>query len=456
MVTLRPPLLLQLMITMTVLVQLSGCQRASEESVVSTAGDLTDYADLPLVRKTHHQELRKEVARLISEQATPALLTRGLDSGGKPLAATDVDPQPNFAAALEEVFPVKQRRSLEDRLARIYPLDRFEFSRTKLRGALSLNDELAAQRERYRGLATNSNDGFRLDHTRGLAIDASFVDAVQLGNRLEALHAAGLLDQGQPQLALESLDVLLRMAQLLAREPHLVPRTAAVHLRGEALRVLEAIADHPYSTAETQQQLLLRIEQQLADWTQDSDAWLGERAQGLHTYELIRDGYLLSLLDHDEIQGYRDEYGDDQFGPKVLSNIDADEMFYLTSMRRVIESCEQPYFERQAVFRRIERQLGALRETMSYPFVADQLLLRELEQGHRWQALDTARCLAWQLALGTAIGHEPYEVPVNPITGFRFILEIRPDKVIVDAIDPQREERPVVVRRIRAARGETE
>ena len=446
--TLRPTRLLQrMLITIAFLVQLLGCQRTSEEPVVSVANDFANVADLPLVRKTYHQELRKEVARLISEGATPALLTRGLSPGDAQRVAPDVDPQRDFAAALEQVFPTKLRTSIEKRVAHIYPPDRFEFSRPKLRAAVLLAEELFDHRERYRELASESNDGFRLGHRRGLAMDTSFVDAVQLGNRLEALYVAGLLDQGQPQKSLDSLDVLLQMSQLLAQAQHLVPRVTAARLRGEALAVLEAIADHSYSTAETQRELLERIERRLAAWTQDSDAWLGERAHGLHTYELVRGGYLLSLLDYDEIRGYRDEYGIDQLGRQVLDNIDVDEMFYLTSMRNVIESCAQPFFQRQPLFRQINRQLDAMRETTSYPFVADQLLLRELEQGYRWQALDRARFRAWQLALSTAIGQPPDELPVNPLTGLHFILDLRSDKVIVDAIDPERREPPVVVRR---------
>ena len=204
--TLRPTLLLQLMlITIAFLVQLLGCQRASESPAGSVASDLPDYADFPLVWKTHHPELRKEVARLISERATPALLTRGIPPGDARRAAPDVDPQRDFSAALEQVFPAKLRPSLEKRVAHIYPPGRFEFSRTKLHAAVSLNEEMSGLRERYRRLASTSNDGFRLDHRRGLATDTSFVDAVRLGNRLEALHTAALLDQGQPQKALASL-----------------------------------------------------------------------------------------------------------------------------------------------------------------------------------------------------------------------------------------------------------
>ena len=240
---------------------------------------------------------------------------------------------------------------------------------------------------------------------------------------------------------------LLQMSQLLARGQHLVPRVAAARLRGEALAVMAAIIDHSYSDDEIQQQSLVRIEQQLAAWTPDSSVWLGERAQGLHTYEMIRGGYLLSLLDYNEIREYRDEFGIDQLGQQVLSNVDVDEMFYLTSMRQGIASCEHAFSRRQPVFRQIRRQLDAMRETNSFPFVAERLLLGELEQGHRWQALDRARFLGWQLALSAAAGHPTDEVPANPLTGLHFIIELRSDRVLVDAIDPQRREPPIVVRR---------
>ena len=437
-----------ILMTCLVAILLGGCQRAGPQSDASVAEHVARYAELPLLRKSHNPKLREELARLISERATPTLLVREPDYGWNRADSEVREALPNSAEQLETIFPKSKRWSLENRLARIYPVGRFEFRLQQLRAARSLTDEYAEQRESFRQFVAQSDHNFRLDHTQGLGADTAFVEAAAIGCRLEALSAALLLDEGQPQLAINSLEVLLRMAQLLANEPHLVPRVTAVHLRGEALQVLEAIASHPYSTIATHRLLHEQVLGQLSHWPPDSQAWIGERAQGLHTYELVRDGYLLSLLEYEEIRKYRDEIGIEQLGKQVMENVDQDEVFYLTSMRQVVESCERPYYRRLDVIANIRKQLTASRDTSLYPLVADQLLLNELEAGQRWQALDWARCRAWRLALAAALGSVPKEVPVNPLTGIPFILELRPDRVLVDAVDPEKHERPIIVTRM--------
>ena len=114
-------------------------------------------------------------------------------------------------------------------------------------------------------------------------------------------------------------------------------------------------------------------------------------------------------------------------------------------MRDVIEACDQPFYERTELLSQIENNLQVLRATESYPFVSDELLLIELSQGHRLQALDRARCEAWALALRIATDGKPAQLPTNPLTGDRFVIDTTARRVIVDAIDPESQHRAVRV-----------
>jgi hypothetical protein len=190
------------------------------------------------------------------------------------------------------------------------------------------------------------------------------------------------------------------------------------------------------------------LDQQLEHWPDDATAWIGDRAQGMHTYELIRGGYLLSLLSYDELRDFREEIGIDKLAEAVASNIDQDELFYLRTMRDVVDACQKPHFARADVFRQIEANLGLLRGSDNYPFVADQLLLLRLDQGSRLMALDRARCEAWAIALRIACGDDQARKFTNPLTGDEFFVDITDTQVVVDAVDPDSGQPAAIVPRL--------
>ena len=86
-------------------------------------------------------------------------------------------------------------------------------------------------------------------------------------------------------------------------------------------------------------------------------AWIGDRAQGLHTYELIRDGYLTSLLSRSELALLNEDRQFNAFLRATTENVDADELFYLRTMRRIIQECAQPFFHRKLTLQQLEEDL---------------------------------------------------------------------------------------------------
>jgi hypothetical protein len=235
-----------------------------------------------------------------------------------------------------------------------------------------------------------------------MGADLGYLDVVEFGNHLEACHVGQLLDNSELSAAREPLAIMANAIEWLAREKHPLPRMAAVERRAEWLAVVHAVANHSRIDSATRAWLLELVDGQLRRWPPDVDAWLGERAQGLHTYELVRDGYLLSLLSYDELRKYRDEVGIKELGVVINRNVDADEWFYLRTMRKVIDGCSKPYFMRRPLWVEIESERDRLRDSDSYPFVADKIILVEMLERHRLQALDRARCEAWRIAITAA------------------------------------------------------
>src|SRR5690606_13178354 len=145
----------------------------------------------------------------------------------------------------------------------------------------------------------------------------------------------------------------------------------------------EAIVQDEQATLTTLVHFRELLARQLADWPSDADAWIGERAQGLHTYEMIRGGYLLSILSEQELQTLRQEAGISSTVKAVARHIDADQHYYLAAMREVIDACDMPFFERRQRLAKIEHDLREIRNSPEFPLVAGRLLLTDLVAGHR-------------------------------------------------------------------------
>jgi hypothetical protein len=135
----------------------------------------------------------------------------------------------------------------------------------------------------------------------------------------------------------------------------------------------------------------------------------------------------------------------DELQQAVQANVDNDEMVYLKLMRRLVDACDRPYYQRREVLDAIGQELFELRDSTEYPFVADTILLTDVDKAHRLQAVDRARMDAWLLALQAATSNAPPPSPaVNPLTGEPFRLSVAPARIVVDGIDPGAAERVVI------------
>jgi hypothetical protein len=409
------------------------------EPSVNTPTDIAQYALLPGLTNTHNEQLQAELARLLAEHATPLQLIGDASRSSSNQPRLEAAPEvPSAMSRLDVIFPPNFRDSAREHLDKVWPPEGFEFTPATMHVVSTLIQRYRVKREQYEQEVSAVDYQLAVDHSLGLAADTSYLDAIEIGHRLEGLFAAGLIAGGDPQAAIEPLQLMLRVSELLAQEKSVTSRGAGAVRRGEALQVLEGIARHPAATPSVHRQLEMLLDQQLERWPNDASAWIGDRAQGLHTYELVRGGYLLSLLTYDELREFRDEIGIEQLAEVVAHNVDQDELFYLRTMRDLVEACRQPHYERSEMFVQIESNLELLRESDSYPFVADQLLLLQLDQGSRLMALDRARCEAWALALRIASGKSPPESTTNPLTGDQFFVDVTEAQVVVDAIDPER------------------
>jgi hypothetical protein len=405
-----------------------------------------ELGKLPRLRETHLPELRAELARLEAEQATPELLDRQTKAPPTSDNATaSQSSRTNTSGTRPLEFSPREIKANLKRIESLYPTEDFSFSSTALSDGIAIRNQFTNQLQQYRLQLIDPNYRFLVPSMLGLAADLTFVDEARLAHRLEAFSIAESLSRGFPNEAILPLRSMLQIDRCLAQVRHVVPRLNAVILRQEALQALAAICANPKTGHELRCQLLQLLNATLAAWPPDAQAWVGDRALGLHTYELVRRGSLLSILSPEEIGKLKIQGDTRAFASRVRANVDHDELFYLRAMREIITSCESSYADRVQVLAQIAEREQELDGTDKYPTFAAEFLLDEIAHGMRMQVLDRARCEAWRLALAVATDNPLPQDVTNPLTGQPFRVVRTDEEIVVDQIDDRQPGANVVV-----------
>lgn len=388
-----------------------GCSRPSSPQA---AEELLPehYGKLPGLKGTPNKELQDELGRIREQGGTPEQLSDP--------AVAEAD---NVAAGMRDLFPRQRIRSILKDSEEIFPPARkdFDLKPTQLQRAIRFRTRHDAQRVRVRKLLARPQCNFGIQFLAGSMADLTFVDVVRICGRLEAFCAAEALDEDRADPAIDSLQVMLRLARYLAAEKHYNTRIQAAYLRTEAFGVLKAIVAEDRLSRNQLDRLYEMVRLQLESWPSDAGAWIGERAVGLHAYEMVRDGRLLDWLGPEIIELSRNENVND-LAAAARRSVNQDELYYLKTMRAVIDRCRQPYYQRIALFDTIVNELQELRNSSEFPLVAARFLLPGVQPGHQWQAHDRANWEAWTLALASATGRSPPPNLVNPLTGEHYQL----------------------------------
>jgi len=394
------------------LVCVSGCSlESSDEQYAKMVTD--EYGQLTRARNSTNAQLQDELDRVEEAKATP-------DQLDSPPPAKNS----NTAVALSGLFSMQSMERIDAASHKLIPEGPFTFSPVTLERMIRFESRKAYDLPECH---------FGLLHKAGFFADTSFVDVVRVCGRLEAFEAAEYLANDDMVGAVEALSYLLRGAELLGNEQHVICRIEAARLRRVGLGIIEAIVQHSDLDVASITQVHAMLAAQLDRWPQDARAWIGDRALGLHTYEAVRGGDMIWLLTDREVQELVQEMSLSVFEAAALRGIDADEVFYLQTMRELIKACEQPFYKRREVFVRMRLRLNELETTPNYPLVAGRMLLGDIEQGQRIQAEDRAACEAWCLALALAAGQSPPPYQVNPLSGKPYQVELLPGQTIVAA-----------------------
>jgi hypothetical protein len=414
--------------TAVLLALLTSCRRSAPLPPGEIARQSVEaHARLKLTYASPFTAVHEELARIEGESGLPQQMSaRRIASdekrGGWQRGERLLPDEENAALAALAAIPVEQQKFLRNSLNKLYPQGPLRFNGVEIRRVRELLYDYRAQRDAYQAAIQRPQCDFAFRFNQGLLADLAAIDAALLGNRLLVLAGADALYDGNTLAAAKLLPDLFRVAAWLDEQRNMTAAAAAARLRYEALRLVEALVQHPATTPKMIQQCHDLLARHTAALPDDGQAWIGERSIGLHAYEMVRAGEILSLLT-DEEMNRAVQQGVDAYTAAVFESIEQDELFYLASMRRMISGCDLPYYDRLSVLQQLERDLEDRRGGKGEPLVAG-LLLRDFQQAHLTQGRDRAAMQAWTLLLAAASGRELATAQPNPLTGEPFEVRI--------------------------------
>ena len=369
-----------------------GCGSAATPDAKNRA-TVEHLANLEATKQSHHAGLRRELARIEKERGTPIQLQ---------LLQIRSHPRPSKQAAWEIAFEPDRLARLQRRLADLFRgqselipvltqataanlLHSYDQSRASIRERLAAENHLPA-----------------VQHKQGLLADLAFIDSARAYVRLEQIHIAQAYSSRSPAETVSAFAAAFEVIQRIAHSGHFVARLEAADLRSEVWALCQEVLSRGKLQHDDYVSLLRIVESQLDDWPPDRDAWIADRAQGLHTYELIRDGKLLWLFEPVEVSQMRASGVLDQL-TRAVTRVDIDQYFYLRAMRDLIEASEQPYYQRKQRLQTMKREWDAMYREPEFPAIAIYVMLSEVINADRLLAQDRALCEAWKLGLSVAL-----------------------------------------------------
>lgn len=405
---------------------LCGC--GSEE--VPPPPSPADYGRLDGLRASTDGALRDELVRIVGDEGTPEQLA------GRTAA------EENGAEALMQLFENREVDKLLAEAEEVLPRkDRFDYDPIRLQRAIRFRKTHETLWQDARAAAGSPRCKFQVDFMQGHLVELPMIDVVKVCAYLEAFETARALSQNDVDEAVAAVGSMLRYVDMLAAVAHPDCRLAAAYLRTTGYCVLQSVFSWPDVALRRVhvEQIRRMVAERLAAWTPDSEAWRGERAMGMHAYEMVRDGKLAVLLTEEEIREFRDEEGLEDLDAAAMQRVDDDELFYLEAMRKIIENCEKPFYQRAEAFDAVDADLMHRAKSSLFPLVAGRILLKDVRPAQAIVAEDRANWEAWALALDLATGRTRETETINPLTGLPYRVTTDDRSVRVAGIAPSRD-----------------
>lgn len=375
-----------------------GCKSSKEKE--------TRREYLPRTHATHNTDLNDWLARLKADSALPHQLD-ALRNG-------QIPSESSFAGLIQKIETKNKADKLLISNSSVVTLlnDLKEmFPNQEVRPEQASLSSLKAQLNHYqnkRDLVHQSLnrpfDTFVWKNSSGLLADSGYVSRCEAFGGLEIMSAVFAIKHDRLEKAIESLRYCGKIIRHLTSDDRLISRLTAVKLRNLWLQTAAHVVNHPKSDKKQLEDVFQLLRLQMAQWPNEKKVWNADRALGLHTYEMVRNGDYAALLSNDELDELKQKGLAEVRIQNVQKNIDDDQVYYLNMMGRMIDKLDEPYYQRHSWLEKMETKNAQMKLKTLYPRIAVDLLLADIKNAQYRIAKDRSRCEAWMLAIGTSLG----------------------------------------------------
>ncbi|MDR1053300.1 MAG: hypothetical protein LBL39_03915, partial [Planctomycetaceae bacterium] len=342
------------------------------------------FAGIESTRTYKSSELAGEIKKVLQATGLPGDIFK-----------TNVPPDKNLAVLLKREF-------------KIYRDNRGEFEQLRKEPVFidgKVNNDVLSQADEVLSRVDSKRLSVRkmLEDDEQVAYSFEMVNIEGIGDTPD-ISSAGYLDDyilleeyavaravrdGKIREAIIAIAYVLRLAQLTAEVPSLPVRFIAANTRLKGLDMIQNVVLSKSFTEADLRELYMVVIEQLETWSAESKTFIGHRASGMKTFNLILALGIDYAFENTELEELtkRDK---DRFEYRINQNWAWDHVFFLQSMQSLIGECKYPYYKRKD---RIDKIFQVLREKYDTPedLITSYFLLREVPRYMQFFALERAR-----------------------------------------------------------------
>ncbi|MDR2346443.1 MAG: hypothetical protein LBE18_10280 [Planctomycetaceae bacterium] len=354
------------------------------------------FTGIETTRTYQNRELTGEIKKVLQASALPGDIFK-----------LKVPSDKNLAVLLKREFKIYHDNRGEFELLRKEPI----FINEKVNDNALLQAEEVLERVDQKRLSVRK----MLDDAEQTAYSFEIINIDGIGETPD-ISSAGYLDDyiileeyaiarairaGKIRDAVIAIAYIFRIAQLTADVPNLSVRYAAAQTRLKAIDLVQNVVFAKSFEEEDLSELFLIILEQLETWSEESKTFIGYRASGMKTFNLILALGIEYAFENSELDelAKRDE---NRFEYKINQNWAWDHVFFLESMQKIIGECEQPYYMRRDVIEKILHTLGEKYDTPD-ELITSTFLLRDIPRFMQFYAVERTKCEIAALAMAHSL-----------------------------------------------------
>jgi len=241
---------------------------------------------------------------------------------------------------------------------------------------------------------------------------------------VERAFARRSLQQDRPDDAVQSIHYVYRLAEELAASGSLELRVAAARFRLQMLEIAQSLVMHPLCRHEHHEQLHQILDDQINGRETDEAVWTRFREEGRQFFENITRRGFDQMVSPSLLRELMERRAFSEYERAMVEQFNHDRSVFLRVSEVIIESCAQPFFQRQPTLRQLDTELRERRGTADEPVFA-LLLLRDITSSMRLFAQERSGIETAHIALSVALGKRSRRpMPLNFLTGNEYEIRL--------------------------------